>query len=366
VTAPDPLFGLAYDVLQHDVSLGAHTPRLYADLERAEELGYDSVWFGETHRRKPGHGHAPSPLVVAAAAAARTERLLIGTAVLLMTTSTPLQIAEQAAVVDQLSQGRFLLGVAPGLEVFRDFGFANFGFEPSDLQPMMTESLDLLRRFWSSDSVTFHGEHYRYEEAACFPRPWQQPHPPVLIGGITASALERAASLGDGWVGGTPYPFGLLVEVRRRYLAAVAAHGGPAAADAPFALIRPVVVADTDREAQALADRWVSPLVDYYLERGAYIRSDFKAARDVTPDIRDEARAEIPIVGSPDSCVEQIQRYREEAGVNHFIFRVRFPNQSDEERDRMVETLSTAVLPRLRSPIAPTTDVTDELDALAR
>jgi alkanesulfonate monooxygenase SsuD/methylene tetrahydromethanopterin reductase-like flavin-dependent oxidoreductase (luciferase family) len=371
MTAPSPLFGLAYDVLHHDVSLGEHAPRLYADLERAEELGYDSVWFGETHRRKPGHGHAPSPLVVAAAVAARTERLLIGTAVLLMTTSTPLQIAEQAALVDQLSRGRFLLGVAPGLEVFRDFGFTNFGFDRTDLQPMMTESLDVLRRLWTEDEVTFHGSYYDYESAACVPRPWQRPHPPVLIGGITDSALARAAALGDGWVGGTPYPFGLIVEVRRRYLEAVdalaaVADGGDAAPEAPFALIRPLIVAESDAEARELADRWVTPLIDYYLARGAYIRADFKAAHEVTPEVRAEALAEIPIVGSPDTCVAQIERYVAEAGVNHFIFRVRFPNQGDAERDRVVETLSQAVLPRLRAGTAPSAHLTDELDALAR
>ena len=143
--SPELRFGLAYDVLSPGVELGTHAYQLLRDMEAAEQLGFDSVWFGETHRNKPGHGHCPAPLIAAAAAAARTERLQIGTAVLLPTAYTPLQVAEQAAMVDQLSRGRLILGVAPGLEVWRDFGFENYAFGPKQLQPLMDESLTVLR-----------------------------------------------------------------------------------------------------------------------------------------------------------------------------------------------------------------------------
>ena len=340
-------FGLAYDVLAPGVELGDHATRLLDDIVAAEELGYDSVWFGQTHRSKPGHGHAPAPLLAAAAVAARTTRLQIGTAVLLMAAQTPLQTAEQAAMVDQLSRGRLLLGVAPGLEVYRDFGFENFNIGPKDLQPMMDEALDVINALWSADKVTFEGEHYRYVDAACFPRPWQKPGPPLLVGGITRRSIGRAAVRGDGWVGGTPYPFALVAEVRRRYLAAVEEHGGE---PGPFALIRPIVVAETSEEARRLSAEWVEPLIDYYLQRGAYFQTNFKSIKPdaITPAARAEAIGEIPIVGDPDECVAQIERYAEEAGVDHFIFRVRFPGQDDAARVRMLRLLADEVLPRAR------------------
>jgi len=342
-------FGLAYDVLSPGVEVGEHAEALLGDIEEAERLGFDSVWFGETHRNRPGHGHCPAPLIVAAAAAARTQRLQIGTAVLLMTAYTPLQIAEQAALVDQLSRGRLLLGLAPGLEVYRDFGFENFGLSPKSLQPMMDESLTVVRALWRQDRVDFQGERFSYAGAACQPRPWQRPGPPLLVGGITPRSIERAVQLGDGWVGGTPYPLSLMVEVRRRYVTMAQEHG---VTPGPFALIRPLLVAESDEQARSLARDWVEPVIDYYLKRGAYFRADFKSVKGDLPideQVREEALREIPIVGDPEGCARQIERYAREAGVDHFIFRIRYPNQDDAARAQMMRLIAAEVLPRVRA-----------------
>jgi alkanesulfonate monooxygenase SsuD/methylene tetrahydromethanopterin reductase-like flavin-dependent oxidoreductase (luciferase family) len=343
----DLRFGLAYDVLAPGVELADHAAELLRGAELAEELGFDSLWFGETHRNKPGHGHCAAPLIAAAAVAARTRTIQIGTSVLLLPAYTPLQVAEQAALVDQLSGGRLLLGVAPGLEVYRDYGFENFGFGVSDLQPMMDESLEVIRALWSEDRVTFQGSHYRYVDAACHPRP-RQDHPPLLVGGITRRSIERAVTLGDGWVGGTPYPLTLLRKVRRRYLDEVQEHDGRPGS---FALIRPIVVAETSAEAERLAAQWVEPVIDYYLRRGAYFRSDFRSVRGDAPiddAVRQEALSEIPIVGDPDRCAEQLDCYAREAGVDHFILRIRFPGQDDAARSRLLHLIAEQVLPRAR------------------
>jgi alkanesulfonate monooxygenase SsuD/methylene tetrahydromethanopterin reductase-like flavin-dependent oxidoreductase (luciferase family) len=342
-----PRFGLAYDVLAPGVELAEHASELLQDAELAEALGFDSLWFGETHRNKPGHGHCAAPLIAAAAVAARTQTIQIGTAVLLLPAYTPLQVAEQAALVDQLSGGRLLLGVAPGLEVYRDYGYQNFGFGPTDLQPIMDESLDVIRALWSKDRISFEGGYYRYVDAACYPRP-RQAQPPLLVGGITRRSIQRAVTLGDGWVGGTPYPFALIREVRRRYLSAVDEHG---VNPGTFALIRPIVVADSNAEAERLARDWVEPVIDYYLRRGAYFQSNFRSVRGDGPiddAVRREAVQEIPIVGDPERCAEQLRRYHGEAGVDHFILRIRFPGQDDAARSRLLRLIAEEVLPRAR------------------
>ena len=81
-------------------------------------------------------------------------------------------------------------------------------------------------------------------------------------------------------MGGTPYPFALIAEVRRRYLATAREHGEPVGS---FALIRPIVVAETDADARRLAREWVEPVIDYYLKRGAYFRENFKSIRGDLP-----------------------------------------------------------------------------------
>ncbi len=333
-------FGLAYDALDTREELAGQFASMLRIVRRAEDLGFDSVWLGETHRRQPGHGHLPAPLIVAAAIAAATSRIRIGTGVLLLPTYTPLQVAEQAAIVDQLSSGRLILGVAPGLEVYRDFGFANFPFAARDVSHMMDEALDILRKLWSGEPTSVQGRYWSYDGAACVPLPAQRPHPPILVGGISDGALRRAAE-SDGWIGGTPYPFQLIVNVAKRLLAV----GG--ASEREFALIRPVVIAATRAEARSRAEEFITPLIDYYLRRGAYVRPDFTFVREADAAVRAEALTEVPIVGDPAECAEEIERYTSEAGVNHFIFRVRFPGAPPSHVEEALEMIADQVLPRL-------------------
>jgi alkanesulfonate monooxygenase SsuD/methylene tetrahydromethanopterin reductase-like flavin-dependent oxidoreductase (luciferase family) len=345
-------FGIAYDALDGQRSLADEFDDLVASARLAEDLGFDSIWFGETHRRKPGHGHAPSPLVLCAALAGVTTRLQLGTAALLPPMYTPLQLAEEAAVVDQLTRGRLILGVASGMEVYLDFGFDNVPFERADLRKIMDESLELVRRFWSEESVDADG-YFKYAGAACIPQPFQDPRPPLLVGGITPEALRRAAKC-DGWVGGTPYPFGLVKAVRERFDDARHESGGGGRG---FALIRPIVVADTDQRAVALRDDYVTPLIDYYLARGAYVRSDFTFARPASEADRVQALEEIAIVGSPETCAAEIVRYVEEAGVDHFIFRVRFPGSDRDQAQQMLLAIAEDVLPRVRAAVGEPTAI---------
>jgi len=333
-------FGIAYDALDTREDLVGQFASMLRIVRRAEDLGFDSVWLGETHRRQPGHGHLPAPLIVAAAIAAATSRIRIGTGVLLLPAYTPLQVAEQAAIVDQLSSGRLILGVAPGLEVYRDFGFANFSFEPADVRHMMDEGLNILRQLWSGEPVTMTGRFWSYDGAMCVPLPLQRPRPPILVGGISDGALRRAAEA-DGWIGGTPYPFQLIVNVAKR----LAFARGPG--EREFALIRPVVVAVSRAEARRRADEFVTPLIDYYLRRGAYVRPDFTFVREADGSARAEALSDIPIVGDPAECAEVIERYIVEAGVNHFIFRVRFPGAPPSHVEESLEMIAEQVLPRL-------------------
>lgn len=341
-------FGIAYDALAPTSALADDFARLTELVRLAEELGFDSAWFGETHRRAPGFGHSPQPLLMCAALAGMTSRLELGTAVLLPPMYTPLEIAEQGAMVDQLSRGRLRLGVAAGLEVYNDFGWENVPATKQQLQTVMDECLTLVRRFWTEPSVSYEGSVYSYRDAACVPLPWRHPHPPIYVGGITPRSIDRAARLGDGWIGGTPYPYPLLTEVHRAYLDALERHGRKGG---EFVLIRPMIVAETDARAQELADKHITPILQYYLRRGAYIGYDRKPIRSADDPAYRRVNDEVPIIGSPETCIKKIAMYVRDVGVDHLILRVRFPGHGHEETRRHLELIAREVLPALQEVV---------------
>src|SRR5688500_9179792 len=125
------------------------------ECERAEAAGFDSVWLGEHHDSATLY---PTPLVALAAIAARTRRLRLGTAVLLLPLYHPLAVAEEAAVVDAISAGRLVLGVGAG---YAPEEFAAFGVPLAERGSRMDEAVPLIQRLLSEEKVTHAGRHYR-------------------------------------------------------------------------------------------------------------------------------------------------------------------------------------------------------------
>lgn len=173
---------------------------LYADhlaqIRWAETIGYDDVWLTEHHFCEDGH--APSIVPLAAAVAATTERIRVGTGVLLLPLHHAVRLAEDGATIDILSNGRFELGVGVG---YRPQEFAGLGFDPADRAGRTNEGLEIIRRLWEGETVDYAGEHYQIEGAKLEPPPVQRPRPPLWVGGFAPAAPKRAARLGDGYIG---------------------------------------------------------------------------------------------------------------------------------------------------------------------
>src|SRR5712691_5768223 len=157
----------------------------------AEELGFDTIWLSEHHFVKDGY--SPSVLPLAAAIASRTTRIRIGTLVLLMPLHNPLHVAEDAATIDVLSNGRFDLGLGQGY-VPREF--AGFNIPREERSRRLREGVEILRRVFTEDNVTFEGKSYAVRDVTLYPKPVQKPHPPIWIGARSRSATERAARNG--------------------------------------------------------------------------------------------------------------------------------------------------------------------------
>ena len=263
--------------------------------ERAEALGIDSVWVGDSLLARPRH----EPLTVLAGVAARTRRVDLGTAVLLPALRNPVLLAHQAATLDRLAEGRLILGVGIATDVpnVRDeFEAAGVPFEKR--VGRMLEGLRLCRALWSGEPVEWDGR-WRVKQGILGPTPHRPGGPPVWVGGSVRASLERAGRLFDGWFPTGPDAAGW--GKRWREVLAVAAEAGRE----PDALTGAVylTLAIDDDEAAANAR------IDEYLER--YYGAP-------APTLR---RRQACFGGPAEAAADWLEGYAR-AGASHLVLRL--------------------------------------------
>lgn len=164
--------------------------------ELAEALGYDSVWVGD---HLLWYTPSPDPAVTLGAIAARTNRVTIGSAVMLAALRPPVVVAKQAATLDHLSGGRFVLGVGIGGE--NPLEFENAGIDVHERSGRLDETIEICRALWTQPSVDYHGRYLRLRDARFDLPPLTPGGPPIWVGGRAPGSLRRAGRLGDGWLG---------------------------------------------------------------------------------------------------------------------------------------------------------------------
>ena len=175
---------------------------LLALAERAEGLGYDSIWVGDSITARPRH----EPLTLLSAVAARTKTPELGTAVLLPALRNPVVLAHGIATLDQISEGRFILGVGIASDVPNiraEFVACGVPFEKR--VGRMLEGLRLCQELWSGRPVTWNGR-WVMENVTLGPVPHRPGGPPIWIGGMVRASLERVGRLYDGWFPNAPDP----------------------------------------------------------------------------------------------------------------------------------------------------------------
>jgi alkanesulfonate monooxygenase SsuD/methylene tetrahydromethanopterin reductase-like flavin-dependent oxidoreductase (luciferase family) len=160
-------------------------------IQYAEELGYDFVLIAEHHFSN--YGNSPAPLLQAMHIADRTRRIRIATAALVLPIWQPLRLAEEVAVLDNLSDGRFICGIGRG---YQPHEFARFGVTPEESRTRFTECLDILKLAWTSTtSFTYAGDYFSVpHETVVWPKPRQQPYPPLWVAGTSPDTIKLAAA----------------------------------------------------------------------------------------------------------------------------------------------------------------------------
>ena len=168
----------------------------------AEQLGFDSVWvmdhlfnngyIGERLNDKPYY----HPLATLSHLSATTERVLLGTSVLVLPYHNPVELAKYAASLDQMSAGRVTLGVGVGAMTEE---FQALGISMRQRGSLTNECISIMKELWTNTDASYHSRRWNFDEVKFSPKPLQKPHIPLWIGGSSPGALKRAAILGDGW-----------------------------------------------------------------------------------------------------------------------------------------------------------------------
>ncbi len=287
----------------------------------AESWGLDAVWLAEIHQQS-ARSVLTAPLTVLAALASRTTRLKLGTGVQVLPLAHPLRLAEETATVDQISQGRLLLGIGRS---GNPRAYAAYGVPYSESRERFYETLDVLKRAWTQDVFSFDGKFHHFNEARAVPRPFQQPHPPIRIAGASEDTFPVLGALG--------YP--LFVAVRSGTLSGLAPDliayrqaykdaGHPGRGEVHLRLS--LHIADTDAQARAEAEASITlgyrALVSQ-LEGSpnARRRAELEEVRALTYDdiLRDKV-----IVGSPEYAASRLRQLRDELGIDGILAELNF------------------------------------------
>jgi len=290
---------------------------LLAYSRRAEELGFDSLWVWD-HILLGTKSPFPflESLSTLAAISTVTERMSLGTGILVLPLRNPVVLAKTTASLDRMSGGRLMLGVAAGWYE-REFEACGVSFK--DRGKLFVRNLEVLNRFWTEDMVDGEYDGMAFRRAVMLPRPLQTPRPPLLIGGYVDRVLRRVARFADGWLTYfyTPESFTEAWAKVRQF-----AEEEGRDPDSLLNVAQLPFCVDTSFQS---ADRRVRNFIDGYF--------------DVAP--WSESTADSAIRGTPEQCAEQLARHVD-AGVQHLVL---VPCDYAPEQ---VEAIAEEILPRFR------------------
>ncbi|MGB2692336.1 MAG: LLM class flavin-dependent oxidoreductase [Thermodesulfobacteriota bacterium] len=339
-------FGIGYYSLQSP----PHNPREHKDLYSemleeivaAEDMGFESAWLTEHHLLEDGY--CPSLLVTASAIAARTKKVRIGTGIYLMPLHDPISTAEDAAVVDLISNGRLILGLGLG---YRQEEFDVFDKSLTQRKGRIEESIEILNKSWSEGPFSFSGRYYNYDEINVTPKPVQHPIP-IWIGAFSEPAIRRAASMNAplfiAAIGVIPI-VKYLIDMHRGFLKDFGFN--PDTIEQP--VVREVYVS---RDGRAKAWDKIKENITYtakgYASWGSFVDRQGNLISDPADPSIDDICLEQSIVGSPEECIETINQYKEAVRMDPLICRFKFPGLSHKEAMDSMKLFVNEVMPYVK------------------
>ncbi len=314
-------------------------PTLIEQVRVADAVGFDAFSMGD-HYNIPGLQRL-NQVPALARLCAEVKRCAVGTAVMLLGLRHPVTVATELASLDVLNDGRSFSAFGLG---YRDEELNAFNLNKTQRYQRFVEGVEIVKRLWTEDHVSFEGIAFRLKDVTIDPKPLQRPRPPIWIAANTDAAVKRAAGIGDGWMIG---PHSAIEELQWQVqLCRTAWHDASKSGVPALPIIRETFVAASRNEAVEKA----RPCLEQ-LYRAIYVQWKQNQAMNDPNELGwafDKLAKGRFILGSPSECIDQIHEYEERLGVSYMLPRFDWtPGLPQEEILASMRLFGEKVIQRL-------------------
>ncbi len=311
-----------------------------AQVRLARELGFDGLAIGNHLSYSTAAWFPPIESLMRLSTVA--DGMTLSTCMLVLPMYHPLHVAQQAALLDIVTGGRFILGVSQG---WQEEEFRVLGIDFKERLGRFRESVTLMQRLWTEEAVDFAGKYFSADKLSLALKPVRKPRPPMWFGGSVAKAVARAATLadttlGDSWVASSHLTEAVITEQAGVFHAKLKELGKPKPTE--FPLLRNIVVAPDKETALREAGPFIADSYRVFGQWGLFtnVVGSGKEQLDF-----EELMAGRVIIGSPEDCAEELVRLAKTTGFTRLVARIQWHGMDQRITLRTIELLATKVKP---------------------
>jgi alkanesulfonate monooxygenase SsuD/methylene tetrahydromethanopterin reductase-like flavin-dependent oxidoreductase (luciferase family) len=331
-----PAMGMSHEESVDPVS---HLNGIIDFAKAARDAGFHSIWTGQHYFGGQRTRWEAVPLL--ARLIPEIPDCTVGTCIFLLPLHHPVLVAEQIAVLDIISGGKFVFGVGLG---YREREFAGFAVPKRERATRFEEALKIMKILWSDQPAPFHGEHFHFDHLRTPTKPLQKPGTPIWIAAHGDKAVRRAARMGDSLMMNPHAAFSTLARQLEIYRDELRRQNKPFPKE--LAIRKDIYVAQTHAQAWAEAEKEVPRLVQNLTSESQYAELPSDDGSNAEQDLHQYIRDRF-IVGDPHDCLEQMQRHEKELGVNHFIFRIACPGGDRQSMLNKIQLIGREVIAQM-------------------
>ncbi len=329
-----------------------HT-RVTREIQEADHLGYDIAWIAEHHFSNM-YGILPDPFAYVGYLAAKTERIKLGTAVMTLPLHNPVRIAESAALVDILSNGRVMLGLGSG---YRPYEFEGLGIDFETRRDIQEEALPIVLDAFHKRKIDHDGKYFRHKitgDYEIFPVSVQEPHPPLYMAAGTERSIAVAARHGFGLMLSTLPGFETLSRQTAFYRGKMKEAPAPWNRNPGFGQVdiaRWVYVAETDAKAKEESEEGIIRHLKHFLTKGTAGYLGSVSEKDMQIELKYDELVESTLLhGSPETVLARLRKLQSMTGMTSLVLHYP-PYYGPEKTLKMLRLFAETVMPDLQGEI---------------